>query len=150
MYRPAPQDQSGASRNLLDVLAASKDEELASDSLIVVLGGKSMMESTAADDQFRLMDLVSSEGTEGQVPSQQEKELLEPPSQPVSKPRKYFHTHYSKEQIKLGASLQREQQKKKAEDMLHQEAEPELMQEEIDEKTRKEQVKQERAQRYTR
>ena len=68
----------------------------------------------------------------------------------MSKPRKYFRTHFSKEQIKLGAALQREQQKKKAEDALQQGGEPELTQEEIDEKMCKEQVKQERAQRYAR
>ena len=68
----------------------------------------------------------------------------------MTKPRTYFCTHYNKRQIKLGAALQREQQKKKAEDMLQQEVEPELTQEEIDEKTRKEEAKQQRVQRYER
>ena len=55
--------------------------------------------------------------------------------------------HYSKEQIKV--ALQREQQRKKAEDMLQQGVEPELTQEEMEERTHKEEVKQ-RAQRYER
>ena len=73
---------------------------------------------------------------------------VETPAKPVSKPRKYFHTHFSKEQIKLGAALQREQQKKKAEEALQQEGEIEPMQEEMDEMLHKEQAKQEQAQRY--
>ena len=107
------------------------------------------MGSTATDDQFKLPDLVLSEAKK-QTSSQQEQELLKPLPRPVSKPWKYFHTHFSKEQIKLGAALQREQQKKKAEDALQQEGELELMQEEIDERMRKEQAKQERVQRYAR
>ena len=58
--------------------------------------------------------------------------------------------HYSKEQIKLRAALQREQQRKKAEDMLQQGVELELTQKEMEERTHKEQVKQQRAQRYER
>ena len=72
MYRTAPQGQGGASKSLLDVLAASKDEELASESLIAALGGKAMEGMVAMDDQFKLPDLVSSESKEDQVPSQQE------------------------------------------------------------------------------
>ena len=119
MYRANPQEQGGASRSLLDVLAAGKEDEVASDSLIAVLGGKPMVESTATDDQFKLPDLVSSEAKE-QTSIQQEQELLKPLPRPVSKPLKYFRTHFSKEQIKLGAALQREQQKKKVEDALQQ------------------------------
>ena len=113
MYRTTRQEQGGVSRNLLDILAASKEEEPASDSLIAALGGKSMVGSAATDDQFKLPDLVSSEAKE-QTPSQQEQELLKPLPRPVSKPPKYLHMHYSKEQIKLGATLQREQQRKKS------------------------------------
>ena len=129
------------------MLAASKEDEVASDSLIAALGGKSVVDSTATDDQFKLPDLVSSE-TKEQTSSQQEQELLKPLPKPVSKPQKYFCTHFSKEQIKLGPALQREQQKKKAEDALQQGGELEPTQEEIDEKICKEQAKQERAQRY--
>ena len=117
--------------------------------MIAALGGKSMVESTATDDQFKLPDLVSSEAKE-QTLSQHEQELLKPLPRPVSKPRKYFRTHFSKEQIKLGAALQREQQKKKAEDALQQGGEIEPMQEEIDERMQKEQAKQEWVQRYAR
>ena len=86
----------------------------------MALGGRSTVGSAATDDQFKLPDVVLSEAKE-QVPSQQEQELLKPLPRPVSKPQKYFCTHYSKEQIKLvGAALQREQQRKKAEDALQQ------------------------------
>ena len=61
----------------MDVLAASKHGEPASESLIAVLGGKSMMGSVGMDDQFKLPDLVLSEAKD-QVPSQQEQELLQP------------------------------------------------------------------------
>ena len=50
MYRTAPQEQGGVSRTLLDVLATSKHEEPASESLIVALGGKSTMGSVGTDD----------------------------------------------------------------------------------------------------
>ena len=82
--------------------------------------------------------------------SQQEQELLKPLLRPISKPHKYFCTHFSKEQIKLGAALQREQQKKKAEEVLQQGSEIEPTPEEIDKMMRKEQAKQEWAQRYAR
>ena len=131
------------------MLATSKEDEVTSDSLIVALGGKSVVGSTATDDQFKLLDLVSSEVKE-QTSLQQEQELLKPLPRPVSKPQKYFCTHFSKEQIKLGTALQREQQKKKVEDALQQGGEPEPMQEETDEGMHKEQAKQERAQRYAR
>ena len=149
MCRANPQEQGGASRSLLDMLAAAKDDEAASDSLIVALEGKSTVDSTVTDDQFKLPDLVSSEAKE-QTLSQQEQELLKPLLRPISKPQKYFCTHFSKEQIKLGAALQREQQKKKAEDALQQGGEIELTQEEIDEMMCKEQAKQEWVQRYAR
>ena len=89
------------------MLAAAKDDEVASDSLIAALGGKPMVVLTATDDQFKLPDLVLSEAKE-QMSTQQEWELLEPLLRPVSKPQKYFCTHFSKEQIKVGATLQRE------------------------------------------
>ena len=149
MCRANLQEQGGASRSLLDVLAAGKEDEVASDSLMAALGGKSTEHSSAAEDQFKLPDLVSSEVAE-QMLSRQEQELLKPLPRPVSKPRKYFCTHFSKEQIKLGAALQREQQKKKAEEALQQGDEVEQMQEELDEMLCKEQSKQERAQRYAR
>ena len=149
MYRANLQEQGRASRSLLDVLAAGKEDEAASDSLMAALGGKSMISSTAADDQFKLPDLVLLEGKE-QTLSQQEKELLKPLPGPVSKLHKYFRTHFSKKQIKLGAALQREQRKKKAEEALQQGSKIEPTQEEIDEMMCKEQAKQEWVQRYAR
>ena len=99
------------------MLAAGKEDEVASDSLIAALGGKSTVDLSAADDQFKLLDLVLSEVKE-QTSSRQEQELLKPLPRPISKPRKYFCTNFSKEQVKLGAALQREQQKKKVEEAL--------------------------------
>ena len=131
------------------MLAAGKEDEVASDSLIAALGGKSTVDLTAADDQFKLPDLISWEAKE-QMSSWQEQELLKPLLRPVSKPCKYFRTHFSKEQIKLGAALQREQHKKKVEDALQQGGEIEPTQEEIDKMMRNKQAKQEWAQRYAR
>ena len=130
------------------MITASKEDEATSDLLIAALGGKSAVDSTATDDQFKLPDLVSSEVKEETL-SQQEQELLKPLSKPVSKPRKYFCTHFSKAQIKLGAALQREQQKKRVEDALQQ-GELKPMVEQIDEEMCKEQAKQEWAKRYAR
>ena len=58
--------------------------------------------------------------------------------------------HYDKKQIKLGAALQREQQRKKVEEMLQQMTEFELTQEEMEGKTHREDAKQQKAQRYER
>ena len=135
MYRTAPQGQGSVSKSLLDVLAASKDEQQASESLIAALGGKAMEGTVATDDQFKLPDLVSSESKEGQAGSQQEQELLQPLPKLARKPTTYFCTHYDKKQIKLRKAIQREQQRKKAEELLQQESELELTQEEMEEKT---------------
>ena len=149
MCRANPQEQGGASRSLLDVLAAGKEDEEASDSLMAALGGKSTEHSSATEDQFKLPDLVSLEVAE-QMLSWQEQKLLKPLPRPVNKPCKYFCTHLSKEQIKLGAALQREQQKKKVEEALQQDGEIEQMREELDKMLHKEQSKQERVPRYAR
>ena len=148
-YRENPQEQGGASRSLLDVITASKEDEAASDLLIAALGGKFAVDLRATDDQIKLPDLVSSEAKE-ETSSQQEQELLKPLPKLVSKPQKYFHTHFSKEQIKLGAALQREQQKKRAEDALQQGGGLQLTEEEIDKEMCKEQAKQEWVERYAR
>ena len=95
MCRANPQEQGGASRSLLDVLAAGKEDEAASDSLMAALGGKYTEHSSATEDQFKLPDMVLSEVAE-QMSSGQEQELLKPLPRPVSKPRKYFRTHFSK------------------------------------------------------
>ena len=76
---------------------------------------------------------------------------MKPPQQPVSKPRKYICMHFNKEQIKIGAAIQREQQRKRAEDALQLKGdiEDKLTQEEVEENIRKEQLKKEQAERYT-
>ena len=58
VYRSNPQEQGGVSSSLLDALTTSKEDEAASDSLIAALGRKSVVDSTATDDQFKLLDLV--------------------------------------------------------------------------------------------
>ena len=118
------------------MITALKEDEAASDLLIAALRGKSAVDSRATDDQFKLPDLVSSEAKE-ETSSQQEQELLKPLPKPVSKPRKYFCTHFSKEQIKLGTALQREQQKKRAEDALQQGGELKPTEGKIDKEMRK-------------
>ena len=99
VYRTELKEQAGVSRGLLQALAQLKEDETASRSLIVALEGTAMGESVSFEDQFKLPDLVSMEG--GEQTLQQEKELLKPPQQPVSKPRKYICTHFNKEQIKI-------------------------------------------------
>ena len=75
-----------------------------------------MTEAVSFEEQFKLPDLVSKEG--GERTSKHEKELLKPVQWPVSKLQKYIHTHFDKEKIKLGAVLQREEQRKRAKDAL--------------------------------
>ena len=82
----------------------------------MALEGTSMGEAASFEDQFKLPDLVSMEG--GDQTSQREKELLKPPQRPVSKPRKYIRTHFNKEKIKIGAAIKREEQRKRADDVL--------------------------------
>ena len=102
-----------------------------------------MGESVSFEDQFKLPDLVSMEG--GEQTSQQERDLLKPPQQPASKPRKYIRTHFNKEWIKIGAAIQREQQRKRAKDALQLKGDikDELTREEVEENIHKEQLKKE-------
>ena len=111
MCRANLQEQGGASRSLLDVLAAGKEDEAASDSLMAALGGKSTVHSSAADNQFKLPDLVSSEVKEQMAGTG----TVEAPAEIREQTSQILPYTLSKEQIKLGAALQREQQKKKAE-----------------------------------
>ena len=150
MYRTEPKEQASVSKSLLQALAQSKQDETTSRSLIVALEGTAMGESVSFEDQFKLPYLVSMEG--GEQTSQQEKELLKPLQPPVSRPRKYICTHFNKEKIKIGAAIQREEQRKRAEDVLQLKGdiEDELTQEEVEENIHKEQLKKERAERYTR
>ena len=121
---------------------------MTSRSLIATLEGTAMGEAAFFEDQFKLPDLVLAEG--GDQTSQQEKELLKPPQRPVSRPQKYIHMHFNKEKIKIGAAIQREEQRKRAEDalQLRGDIDENLTQEEVGENTRKEQLKKERAERY--
>ena len=145
VYRTELKRKVGASKNLLQAISQSKEGERTSRSLIMALEGADMTEPVSFEDQFKLPDLVSTEG--GDQVSEHEKELLKPPQWPVNKPRKYIHTHFDKEKIKLGAALQREEQRKWAEDAL-QSKENIKDDEGIEEDTHKEQMKKERAERY--
>ena len=109
--------------------------------------GTATGESVSFEDQFKLPDLVSMEG--GEQTSQQERDLLKPPQKPASKPQKYIRTHFNKEQIKIGATIQKEQQRKRAEDALQLKGdiEDKLTQEEVEENICKEQLKKEQAER---
>ena len=77
VYRTEPKEQAGVSKSLLQALAQSKEDEMTSRSLIAALEGTAMEESVSFEDQFKLPDLVLTEG--GEQTSQQEKELLKPP-----------------------------------------------------------------------
>ena len=84
MYRTEPKEKAGVSKSLLQALAQSKEDEMTSRSLIAALEGTATEELVSFEDQFKLPDLVLMEG--GEQGSQQEKELLKPPQQPVSRP----------------------------------------------------------------
>ena len=51
------------SKGLLDIIAASKDEEQPSELLIAAFGGMAGEGTVAMDEQFKLLDLVSSESS---------------------------------------------------------------------------------------
>ena len=77
MYRTELKEKAGVSKDLLQALAQSKEDETTSRSLLAALEGTAMGEATSFKDQFKLPDLVLTEG--GDQTSQQEKELLKPP-----------------------------------------------------------------------
>ena len=79
-----PKEKASVSKSLLQALAKLKEDEITSRSLIVALEGTAEGEVVSFKDQFKLPDLVSTEG--GDQTLQQEKELLKPPQQPVSRP----------------------------------------------------------------
>ena len=121
--------QESASKSLLDIIASLKDEEQPSESLIAVLGGKTAEETVASDEQFKLPDLVSPEAVkEGEEMLEEERELLKPLPKPSIKPRAYSRKQIDKEKIKLGAAIQWEQQRQKAEQLLQQGIKLELTQ----------------------
>ena len=146
MYRTELKEKVDISKSLLQAISQLKEGERTSRSLITALEGTHMTEAVLFEDQFKLPDLVSMEG--GDQASKQEKELLKPPQQTVSKHQKYIHMHFNKEKIKIGAALQREEQRKWAEDALQLKGNIEE-DEEVEGDTCKEQLKKERAERYT-
>ena len=77
---------------------------------------------------------------------------MKPRQWPVSRPQKYIHTHFNKEKIKIGAAIQREEQRKRAKDVLQLRGDikEDLTQKEVEENTCKEQLKKEQAERYAR
>ena len=110
--------QGTASKGLLDHITSSKDEEQPSKSLIVALDGKTLETTATMDKQFRLPDLVSSESVkEREAALAVELELFKPLPKPAIKPRVYSRTHFNKEQIKLGAVIQCEQQRQQGSHM---------------------------------
>ena len=129
--------QEGASKSLLDIIGSSKDEEQPIKSLIEALGGKT---AEKTDEQFTLPDLVATK--EGEEMLKEERELLKPLLKPLIKPRAYPCKQIDKEKIKLGAAMQREQQKQRTEELLQQDIDVELTQEEMDEKAWREDAKQ--------
>ena len=118
--------EESASKSLLDIIASSKDEEQPSKSLIAALGGKT---AEKTDEQFKLLDLGAETAKEGEEMLEEERELLKPLPKPSIKLRAYPHKQIDKEKIKLGAAIQREQQKQKAEKLLQQDIDLELTQE---------------------
>ena len=78
MYRTELKEKAGVSKSLLQALAQSKEDETTSRSLIAALEGTAMGELVSFEDQFKLPDLVSTEG--GEQTSQQEKKAFEAPT----------------------------------------------------------------------
>ena len=101
------------SKGLLQALGGSKQGEKVSGLLLAAMG---VCCSESVEEQFKLPDLVASEVQEDT--SRKEKELFIKLKQPASKPRKYFRSHFDKQQIKQGGTIQREQQMKKVEEEL--------------------------------
>ena len=139
------------SKGLLDIITSSKDESQPSQLLIAVLGGKTREETATTDEHFTLPDLVLPESTkEREAEVEEERDLLKPLLKPAIKPRAYSHTHFNKEKIKIGAAIQHEQQRQRAQGLLQQGVELELMQEEMEKKARKEDARQRRVEWYER
>ena len=141
-----PKEKASVSKSLLQALAQLKEDEMTSRSLIAALEGTATGELVSFKDHFKLPDLVSTEG--GDQTSQQEKKLLKPPQQLVSRPQKYICMHFNKEKIKIEAAIQREEQRRRAEEALQLEEDVELTQDEVKDKQCKEQRKKEQAERY--
>ena len=136
MNRTTP--QATASRSLLDVITSLRDEEQPSELLIAALGGKAGEGMAMMDEQFKLLDLASTElAKEGETALEEEQELLKLLPKPTIKPRAYSYRCFDKEKIKLGAAIQHEQQRLKAEGLLQQDVEEKLMQEEVEDKAQK-------------
>ena len=102
-------------------------EEICTDCLsvastvIAALGGKTTKKPEMTDEQFKLPDLVATK--EGEEMFEEERELLKPLPKPSIKLRTYPCKWIDTEKIKLGAAMQREQQKQRAEELLQQDIE---------------------------
>ena len=133
------------SKGLLQALDGLKQGEKVSGLLLAAMGEPAKEVSESSEEQFKLPELQ--EDT-----SRKEKQLFIKPKQPARKPRQYFQTHFDKQQIKQGAAIQRQQQMKKAQEVLKlKDPEEEEAVQEIDkEEMRKEQLKKERAERQAR
>ena len=143
--------QDTASKGLLDIIASSKDKEQPNQSLIMMLGGENGKETSVAmtDEQFKLPDLITPELTkEGKTELEQERELLKPLPNPSLKPRAYSRTHFDKTKIKTGVAIQCKQHQQWAEKLLEQNTEPELTLDEMENITRKEEVRLRRAEQH--
>ena len=119
MNRTAP--QGTVCKSLFDIIASLKDEEQLSESRIVALGGKTGEGMAKTNEQFKLPDLVLPEVVkEGEAALKEEQELVKPLPKPTIKLRAYCRTCFDKEKIKLGAAIQRKQQRQKVEGLLQQ------------------------------
>ena len=88
-----PQEMTGASKSLLEVITSAKDDIPASQSLLTALGGEKDQEKTGLEDPFKLPDLLTPEDTkEQQAELQREKVLLKPLEQPKIKPKLHSRT----------------------------------------------------------
>ena len=135
------------SKGLPDIITLLKDEEQPSQLLITALSsgtGKDTLKATMAE-RSKLTDLVVPKLTkEGETEMQQDGRLLKPlskPSKPLLKPWACSHTHFDETKIKTGVAIQWEQQWQRAERLLEQDAEPELIVEEMENIARKEEVR---------
>ena len=108
--------------------------------MIAVLGGKMTKKPEMTDKQFTLPDLVAMK--EGKEMLEEERELLKSLPKLSIQLRTYPCKWIDKEKIKLGAAMQREQQKQRAEELLQQDIDIELTPEEMDEKAWREDEKQ--------
>ena len=144
MYRTEPKEKAGVSKSLLQALAQLKEDEMTSKSLIAALDGTAMEESVSFEDQFKLPDLVSTEG--GEQTSQQEKRAFEAHAAGLSVGLENTSVCIlTKKRLKLELQY-RERSREKGQRMHYSQkvtSKMSLTQEEVEEKIHKEQLKKE-------